>query len=402
MARALRLMVLASTLTGCQWLLGGGDSPAECGQDDDCFAAQICAQGACVTGSRPPADRGVALDAAADADGVDASLAVVDASPPDAALPHAPPFPEGRCFERQSDVFQANVVGDNHAPRGICTPWAVAWTAGRPGGAVLRLLTGPGGAADAVDGPAVAADTPLATDGRHLVVLGPWPAPDGPLTALRLDLATPSPEPLSETGRPHRDPARMAGLSGHVEGDADASWVVLTRDDDRFESCRRDRARQWGLALGGGRAAWFERAPGAVHVVVTDGPACAPAIRRAVDVADDARLVAAGGGFYWIGRGTTDVQGLSPDSRGRLRPRALAGDGPPVELAGGDGAWLAVVRYSPGRYVLDVVDLNAGEPRPISSASARRPTLSSGWLLWAEAAMFVPWELRYVDLATLR
>ena len=122
----------------------------------------------------------------------------------------------------------------------------------------------------------------------------------------------------------------------------------------------------------------------------------------------------------WIDRGGTftDCIGRGPDGTLRVAKvpstdddpggaavagiRALAGDGPPVELAGGDGAWLAVVRYSPGRYVLDVVDLNAGEPRPISSASARRPTLSSGWLLWAEAAMFVPWELRYVDLATLR
>ncbi|MEZ4470305.1 MAG: hypothetical protein R3F60_05800 [bacterium] len=312
------------------------------------------------------------------------------------------PFPGGLCFDPHSNVFLATAVGDTHAPRGLCTPWAIAWTQGRPGGAVLRLLTREGQPTDAVDGPQVASDTPLASDGRFLVVLGPWPAPGGPLTALRLDLTQPEVVlPLSLTGRPHRDVARAPGMSGHVEADADESWVVLTTDDDRFESCRQPGRRQWGLALGSGRAAWFERQAGRTVLVVTEGIACGPSIRRPVDVADGARLALAGGGIYWIER-SGQVLGLVPDGRGRLRPVVVEGDGAGVELAGGEGPWLAVVRYTPGRYTLDLMSIELGARRAISSASARRPALSAGWLLWAEAAVFVPWELRYVHLATLR
>lgn len=419
------LLGLTCLLGGCQLFFGGSTS-AECALDDDCLAGQICVTDRCRTGSRPPPQPDAAPPDAAppdaaspDAASPDAALVVdlgvLDAAPLDAAVDAGPAevFAGGRCFASASDVWISGLPSDTHVPRGICTPWAVAWTASRVGGAVLRLLRAPGAPAAAVDGPALTADAPLATDGRFLVFLGPWPGLDGPPTAQRLDLQSATAVPLSASGLPNRDPARAAGVSGHIEVGASESWVVLTFDDDTFEACRRPGVAQWGLALGAGaqgpRAAWFE-APvggGRTRLVVTDATACTPRVERplAGEVAPDARVAAAGGGFYWIERPrdavVAELHGLRLDARGRLRPTTLAGEGAPVELAG-DGGHLAVVRYQPARYVLDLIEVSTGTSRPVAQVSARHPQLAGGWLMWAQAATFVPWELRYVDLATVR
>ena len=411
MGRVLYLMVFVLVFAqgGCHWFFG--DPPPECAADVDCLEGTFCAAGTCVTGQRAVIDRGV--DAAA----LDLALPDLappdmapDLAPPDMALDMAPdmaaPFPGGRCFEHTSMAWVTGAADDTHAPRGLCTPWAVVWTQADPAGGVgLRLLRQPGPPADAEPGPAVLPDSPLASDGRFLVFLTPDEA--GVPRAQRLDLKEQSLVTLSPTGQPHRHVARAPGLSAHVEGPA--GGVVLTFDDDTRLACQRAGLRQWGVALGSGRAAWFE-APerrGPTTLVVTDGEACTPRVLRPLEgtVADSTQLVAAGGGFFWIERsraGLTEVVGLVPDARGRLRPTRLPGVGTPVEVAGGGGDHLAVVRYLPGRYVLDLVEVSSGAVRWSSDVSARHPVLGGDWMMWAQAAAFVLWELRYVDLATLR
>ncbi len=112
----------------------------------------------------------------------------------------------------------------------MCTPWAVAWTQADAAGDVhLYLLRGPGNPADAVRGPRVSADSPLATDGRSLVFLAPGDG--GVLQAQRLDLTGETPVPLSASGLPERDVARAVGVSAHVEVEPESEPVEVHAQD---------------------------------------------------------------------------------------------------------------------------------------------------------------------------
>ncbi|MEZ4464254.1 MAG: hypothetical protein R3F43_06995 [bacterium] len=257
------------------------------------------------------------------------------------------PFPGGCASTRTATSSWPRRSATTHAPRGLCTPRAIAWTQGRPGGAVLRLLTREGQPTDAVDGPQVARTRRWPAMGASWWCWDPGPR-RGPLTALRLDLTQPEVVlPLSLTGRPHRDVARAPGMSGHVEADADESWVVLTTDDDRFGELPPAGEAPVGLALGSGRAAWFERQAGRTVLVVTEGIACGPRSAApstwptgrasrwpAADLLDRAQRAGAGPRPRW-------PRSAAP---GVVEATAPGWSWPVVRAS------LAVVRYTPGRH----------------------------------------------------
>lgn len=385
-------------LSGCHLFFG--DPPPECQIDDDCLPGTLCASGRCVTGTRaPPLDAGVREDRGPPDAAPDMAVVpdlALDAQP-DAAVDAGGPFATG-CFPEAAGVWVA--TADTWVPRGLCTPWAVVWTASGASGPELRILRQPGGPEGAAVGPRVSPADPLATDGRFLVYMGP--DENQRLRAWRLDLQGESAAvALSATDLPNLEATRGPGVSAHVEEDGREAFVVLTFDDDTTVTCRRPGRRSSGVAVGADRVAWLEASVGGgrTELVVTRALGCEPLLSVAVPAAAG-RVVAAGGGFWWV-EGDRPV-GLRPDARGRLRRVELAAWPGLVELAGDGGPHLAVVSFEGAGYVIDVVEAATGTVRAVAQAPARQPTLASGWLMWAQATPLVPWELRYVDQATLR
>jgi hypothetical protein len=448
LSRSLLAAALLLGLPGCRALLEGQDG-RECSTSDDCLERQLCdvERGRCTAGpvdARPDVPSRDAGDAGPEemgrpdaepeamvADVPVPDLRVRDLAVPDLAVPDLAPAdgqpadvtapdlglaevygPEGDCFagaQRGALLSSAGAA----IPRVVCTSEALVWVAtdaagdtsltARLGETERTVFTVPPAAPFLVHEGLVLAELPdAARDGRTAVFR--FPLLSGPEAA---------PMPVLPGVAAQWHAARAQGVTGLVQGDAHRSDVVLVFDDGRTRRCGEPDRRQWGLTLGPSFSAWFEQglAGGSVDVVIAEGHDCSPAVRGTVPPGVEAtdRLMRDGTALYWM---ATDAA-----SRRRLLhtlDAARPGEGSrpvnaqglaqlsPVEFAVHDG-WLLVSAFDARAYRLHLFDLTTGRKQALARpGSARAPSLSGRFALWAEQVGGSPWEIRYERLQLRR
>ena len=422
-------------VAGCQLTLETDAGP-ECRDDRDCLAGEFCDPalrgGRCVAQmlsldlGPPPLDAArrdaatpdvdvadVPIDASADAIPYAVPDAVVDALVPPNADGSPPPYGrDGRCFEESDGVLFTQAPGVRLVPRVLCTPHTLVWTA--DDGHATRIVHRAYGTDS--DGPIVRRGAPLTARGPVVLVQTPRDTVPPIDNILRIDLR---PDGEATTAfidpslRRQIQPARGDGVSAYIEENPRPDGFVEQRlilfgDDGRRQDCGRPDRRQWGVALAGDSAAWFEQplGSGRIDLAISFGLDCDNPIVLPVPglVSADVRLHASGQRLVWLR--------ADPQSRRRevwtitldrlaSGPVPIAREGETADMAeiALHGDWLAVSRYAPGGYTLELLDLTDGSLVPWPHAgSARQPSLSGAFLMWAEQETTGPWEIHYARL----
>ena len=403
-----RAALCAVTLSGCQWLLG--DDGSECSTATDCPARMLCTIGRCVDDPTPAPDARVADLGTADMTterAVDAAPADLDAGDEgvmprvDAALPGEidAPFPDGACFSNSASIQLG--AGITYVPHGLCTRFGVLWTTDTPGGRALNIARVWPPDETVITVP-MAADARVSTvDGRFIAFA--TPGLQGAPTPAVLDLAARAPDPVVIRDVPVSEVQRGYGMTAYVTD----GTLFLNPDAEMFSTfvdCSQPATRQWGVALSQSRVAWFERAlvGGPTRVVIADPTTCRNRVVFPAQgvIATDARVESAGARWLWIAAGPTGSQvvGLAPDARARLRPFALQMATSPSQIAA-HGDWLATVSYGEGAWRIEalhldddrVIDLSAG------SSNHRNPLIWNEYLSWAVMTR-QGWGVQYAPL----
>lgn len=393
------LCVLA--LAGCQWTLT--DDGSECSVDFDCDPGQVCRVARCI---QPPPQSQVD-QAVPDMEPMDAEVdrALVpdrgtadlpDLGVLDAALPPelSPVFSDGRCFDGVGTVQLES--GQTHVPRGLCTPYGLLWTAEGTNGIELRIDRG----AETVLSVPIGAQSRLSSDGRFVAYRAP--NAEGRDTPRLLDLSRRVLDPIELLDAPVTEVLRGDGLTAYVQ----AGKLSLHYDRANYSvyyNCAATDQVQWGVGLSDTQAAWFERnmGGGPTRLVLADIETCQNRIIRPLDGTPAGRVHAVGPRWLWVAfddLGTPQVQGIAPDSRGRLRPLQLDLPITPLEIAGA-GDWLVGISYAAGSYSISTLQfsMNLQADRSAGRTNHRQPIISNGYLSWAALGP-TGWEVQYVPL----
>jgi hypothetical protein len=404
----MRGLSLVLVLTGCQWTLGGDGS--ECSEDGHCESGQTCTVGRCIT-RESTTERRMDADVTPDMPMMDMDVPDEgevldrtvfddrDATLVDASMPGeiSPVFPDGRCFDGVGTIPLES--GQTHVPRGLCTPYGRLWTAEGSAGIELRIDRNDGEPPQTVP---VGAQTRLSSDGRFVA----FRAPDlsGRITPHLLDLAQRELTPIELLDAPVSEVLRGNGLTAYVQ-DGKLSLHPDAANFSVYLDCSQPDTVQWGVGLSRTRAAWFERnvRGGPIRLVLADTETCQNRIIRPVEgtVPVDGRVHSVGARWLWVAftfEGTPQVQGIAPDTRGRLRPLRLDLPFTPLEIAG-EGDWLVGISYTGGAYRISTIQLgmNLQEDRSAGRTNHRQPIISNGYLTWAALGP-TGWEVQYAPL----
>lgn len=409
MTRRVTLPAALLFLSGCQWLIGGDGS--ECTTDFDCPIGTFCSADRCIDAPSPTPDAQPDIAEIADLAvpdiGVDASqdAAVPDAFDmfvprPDAAVPGEieAPFADGACFSNSASIQLG--AGMTYVPRGLCTRYGVLWTAATPTGHALNLSRVWPVDETVITTPVTDGARLSTFDGRFIAFSAPGLS--GAPMPMVLDLAMRVPEAIAIRDVAVSEVRRGNRLTAYVtEGK-----VFLTPDAEDFATfvdCSQPGARQWGVAPAQNRVAWFERAVGgSTRVVIADPATCRNrVVFPAGDaIAPDARIESAGERWLWIATidGQSQVVGLAPDARGRLRPLRLPFLSAPAQIAA-NSEWIAAVSFTRGGWQIEAQHLDDDRLRDLSSGSInnRNPMIWNGYLSWAVMNR-QGWEVQYAPL----
>lgn len=417
--RWLRPLLFVVPLAGCQWLIGADDRPECSVHAGDPLGAQSCPpREVCQAGRCVPEVQGEGLDARADALGdpdAEPDFAEPDATPPDAEpvepdlavdaeVAHpADPYPEGLCFAHESGVVAAAQQFGAHVPWAACTPAGVLWTTAEGAEVALWVQRGADAAPERLLTFAEAPDL-VVHDATVLFVQPHTRAPGQTARNVgRLDVRTGLVDWPSAVGATQSQPALSADLLGFVQDEGDRRAVhLLPAGGPGLVPCGRAGVDQWGLAVGPGQAAWFERdARGRVSIGLSLDATCQARLTVAASpgVAPDARLHWADDALFWL---QPDPDGLGAVWRLDLADLARGPHmvGPPRVhhvAVSAQGAMAAAARYRPGGYRIDRFDPRAPETRrPLpGSASVRRPLVSGRYLMWAQQDGAQVWMVGY-------
>jgi hypothetical protein len=445
------LLLSVPALAGCQALVGD-DRGVECRSADDCFPFQLCdverarcvdapnapgsfAPDATPDGRTSPADlpdlRPIPPDAAPDGP-VDPPNVPLDVrnDPPDArdAEPDPPDLPDlmppdvgvlgiyapaGNCFDNEVSGPVAESAGAA-VPRSLCSDEALLWTVTEPDGTTaLRLRQG-------------AAENTLTHLPRGaewmlreavLLVALPNDAFAGAVNVYRADLTggLPRLRPVAPSAAPQWHLGRGPGLTSFIQRAPDGvrSEVRLHFDDDRVFDCGADGHRQWGLVVGEDYVAWFEQpvAGGPTELVATRGLDCTQRVALTLPGVIDSseRLLHDDATVFWMAvDAATGRRIIHTADAHDLRAGAMPLNVQnitlrhPVEMAAHD-RWLLLSSFDRNAYRLHLYDLVSGmEQSPLGQGSARAPSLSGTYALWAQQSAGEPWEIRYAQLPPRR
>lgn len=438
--------------TACQAIVGD-DQGVECRIDDDCPPFQVCevVRARCV--DAPTAPGSLDPDASPDvrvprADVPDLRLDPPDVAPDrpldppdgpqdvrndlpdvrDAEPPDPPDLPDlmlpdvgvlgiyapaGNCFGDRPSGPVAESAGAA-VPRSLCSDEALLWTTTEADGTTsLRLRQGM--AENTLTSLPRGAEWVL----RETVLLVALPndALEGAVNVHRADLTggLPRLRPVEPSRSAQWHLGRGPGLTSFVQLAPDGlrSEVRLHFDDDRAFDCGVDAHRQWGLVVGEDYVAWFEQpvAGGPTELVATRGLDCRQRVALTVPGVIDSgeRLLHDDTRLFWMavdaatGRRiihTADahdlVAGAMPLNVQGITLRH------PVEMAAHD-RWLLLSSFDQNAYRLHLYDLISGlEQSPLGQGSARAPSLSGTYALWAQQSAGEPWEIRYAELPRRR
>ena len=454
MRRFTAALLLACPAAACQSIVGD-DQGVECRSADDCFPFQQCdvARARCVEAANAPGS--LAPDAAPDVRTSVPDVPDFRSIPPDAAPdvrldpPDGPPdvrndppdlpdmrdaepdppdlpdvmlpdlgvlgiyAPAGNCFGDEVSGPVAESAGAA-VPRSLCSDEALLWTLTEPDGTTaLRLRQG------------VAENTlthlPRGAEWmlREAVLLVALPNEDfaGTVNVFRADLTggLPALRAVAPSAAPQWHMGRGPGRTSFIQRAPDGvrSEVRLHFDDDRVFDCGVEGHRQWGLVVGEDYVAWFEQAVagGPTDLVATRGLDCRQRVSLTLPGVVDSseRLLHDDAALYWMAVDAATGRRVIHTANARdLVAGAMPLNVPgitqwhPVEMAAHD-RWLLLSSFDQNTYRLHLYDLVTGiEQSPLGQGSARAPSLSGTYALWAQQSAGEPWEIRYAQLPPRR